>query len=247
MIKTEVAAPDEVYRGKKVTVKVFELSQRLITCFNAPDRTLAVVNGVQEALLSLIPLDPRGRVMFDYEVEDTRDELELMEAAEAEEEGAKSEHAVDFRPPSEIVEELIQTLMLLIERQPAAAHKVVRLVVLCLSLENEGLASRALSQMLDFLEAGGSYAALAPLRVGAKPLPPRATAAWLAPAQPRGWPQHSNVAGPSTAACAPRGQCTWLCTLSRSPPLTPLTLQAADPPPPPFRRWTCSSVPCSRS
>ena len=52
----------------------------------------------------------------------------------------------------------MQTLMLLVERQPAAAPKVLRLLVLTLSLENEGLAQRALEQLLDLLEAGGSRA-----------------------------------------------------------------------------------------
>ena len=33
-------------------------------------------------------------------------------------------------------------------------------MVLCLSLGNEGLADRAREQLLDFLEAGGTYAAL---------------------------------------------------------------------------------------
>ena len=62
--------------------------------------------------------------MFDFEQEDTRDELELMEAGEKEEEeGAKEEVAVDLRPPDELIEEYIQTLILLIERQPAAAAK----------------------------------------------------------------------------------------------------------------------------
>ena len=54
----------------------------------------------------------------------------------------------------------MQTLVLLIERQPAASAKVLRLMVLCLSFENENLATRALEQLLDFLEAGGSYSEL---------------------------------------------------------------------------------------
>ena len=33
-------------------------------------------------------------------------------------------------------------------------------MVLCLSFENENLATRALEQLLDFLEAGGSYSEL---------------------------------------------------------------------------------------
>ena len=33
-------------------------------------------------------------------------------------------------------------------------------MVLCLSFENEGLSTRALEQLLDFLEAGGSYSEL---------------------------------------------------------------------------------------
>ena len=35
---------------------------------------------MQDKLLQLIPLDPRGRVMFDFEKDDMRDELELLEA-----------------------------------------------------------------------------------------------------------------------------------------------------------------------
>ena len=54
----------------------------------------------------------------------------------------------------------MQTLVLLIGRQPAASAKVLRLMVLCLSFENENLATRALEQLLDFLEAGGSYSEL---------------------------------------------------------------------------------------
>ena len=50
----------------------------------------------------------------------------------------------------------MQSLMLLVERQPAAAHKVLRLIVLSLSLENEELAKRSLAQLLDLLEAGSS-------------------------------------------------------------------------------------------
>ena len=50
----------------------------------------------------------------------------------------------------------MQSLMLLVERQPAAAHKVLRLIVLSLSLENEELVKRSLAQLLDLLEAGSS-------------------------------------------------------------------------------------------
>ena len=90
-----------------------------------------------------MPLDPRSRLMFDYEVEDTRNELELMETAE------------NFHDPAELIEEFMQTLVLLVERQPAASAKVLRLMVLSLSLENESLAARALEQLLDFLELPG--------------------------------------------------------------------------------------------
>ena len=62
----------------------------------------------------------------------------------------------DYRPPADIIEEYMQSLMLLVERQPAAAHKVLRLIVLSLSLENEELAKRSLAQLLDLLEAGSS-------------------------------------------------------------------------------------------
>ena len=72
----------------------------------------------------------------------------------------KSEHETDLRAPTELIEEFIQTLILLIERQPAAASKAVRLMVLCLSISNEGLADRAREQLLDFLEAGGFYSQL---------------------------------------------------------------------------------------
>ena len=151
-------AKEEAYYGKKVTVKLFELSARLMACFDAPDRTLDAVEAVQELLLKLVPIDPRGRIMFDFEQEDTRDELELMEAQEQEEE--TEEVATDYREPAELIEELMQTLLLLVERQPAAAAKTLRLIVLCLSIENEGLADRALAQLLDFLEAGGGVAEL---------------------------------------------------------------------------------------
>ena len=42
--------------------------------------------------------------MFDFEQEDTRDELELMEAQEQEEE--TEEVATDYREPAELIEEL---------------------------------------------------------------------------------------------------------------------------------------------
>ena len=153
----ETKANDEEseYLGKKVTVKLFEQTADLMTCFDTPERTLETVQRVRDQLLRLIPIDHRGRVMFDYEAEDTRNELELMEAEENDEaEDKKSEHGTDFRPPADIIEEFMQTLMLLVERQPAAAPKVLRLLVLALSLENEKLAERALEQMLDLLEAG---------------------------------------------------------------------------------------------
>ena len=51
---------------------------------------------MQDDLLKLVPIDPRGRFMFDIEVEDKRNELELMEAAEGEETTeVKSEHGED--------------------------------------------------------------------------------------------------------------------------------------------------------
>ena len=154
----EAKANDEEkeYMGKKVTVKLFEQTNSLMTCFDNPERTLETVTGVQDRLLKLIPMDPRGRIMFDYEQEDTRDELELMDEEEdnEDEQANKSEHGTDYRPPAEIIEEYIQTLMLLVERQPAVAPKVLRLVVLALSLDNEGLAGRSLEQLLDLLEAG---------------------------------------------------------------------------------------------
>ena len=141
------------YLGKRVTVKLFEQTAELLQCFDSPETTLEVVARVQENLLKLVPIDPRGRIMFDFEQEDTRDELELMEEDEKEEE-KKSEHGTDLRPPEDIIEEYMQTLMLLVERQPAAAQKVLRLIVLSLSLENENLAQRSLEQLLDLLEAG---------------------------------------------------------------------------------------------
>ena len=58
----------EEYRGKKVTVKLFEQTASLMRCFDAPETTLVAVGRVQEQLLKLIRIDPRGRVMFDYEV-----------------------------------------------------------------------------------------------------------------------------------------------------------------------------------
>ena len=138
--------------GKKCTVKMFELSYRLMGCFDAPSSTLEVVQWAQDQLVKLIPIDPRGRVMFDFEKEDDRDELQLVDDADDEEN--VSQHKTDFRPPGEIIEEWVQTLMLLAERQPAISSKVLRLLVLSLSLENEGLAQRSLEQLLDFLEAG---------------------------------------------------------------------------------------------
>ena len=77
-----------------------------------------------------------------------------MDDLDKEEEEKKSEHGIDLRPPADIIEEFIQTLVLLVERQHAAGPKVLRLMVLCLSLQNEGLADRALGQLLDFLDAG---------------------------------------------------------------------------------------------
>ena len=147
---------DLEYFGKKITVKLFEVSAKLMNCFDKPDTTIEVVDMIQDDLLRLIPLDPRGRIMFDFKVEDTRDELQLLEDLEKEEDEKRSEHGTDYRPPEELIEEFIQTLVLLVERQAAAAPKVLRLMVLCLSLQNEGLAQRALSQLLDFLEAGSS-------------------------------------------------------------------------------------------
>ena len=156
-----VAEKDDVYLGKKVTVKIFEQTAKLMRCFDRPEQCLDVVQAVQEDLLRLVPIDPRGRIMFDIEVEDARNELELMEDADADETTeVKSEHGEDFREPPELIEEFMQTLVLLIERQPAASAKVLRLMVLCLSFENEGLSTRALEQLLDFLEAGGSYSEL---------------------------------------------------------------------------------------
>ena len=143
----------EEYLGKKVTVKLFEQTAELLVCFDQPDRTLEVVSRVQDNLLKLVPIDPRGRIMFDYEEEDARDELELMDD-EGKEGDQKSEHGTDLRPPEEIIEEYMQTLMLLVERQPAAAPRVLRIIVVSLSLENENLSQRALEQLLDLLEAG---------------------------------------------------------------------------------------------
>ncbi len=163
MVKDASAAEKEdVYLGKKVAVKLFEQTAKLMRCFDEPDKCLDVVQTVQDELLKLVPLDPRGRQMFDFEVEDTRDVLALQEEADAALEGKEQakEEEKDFRPPSELIEEFMQTLVLLIERQPAASSKVLRLMVLCLSLENEGLSDRALEQLLDFLEAGGSYSEL---------------------------------------------------------------------------------------
>lgn len=37
------------------------------------------------------------------------------------------QHGIDLRPPAEIIEEFIQTLVLLVERQQAAGPKVLRL------------------------------------------------------------------------------------------------------------------------
>ena len=114
------------YFGKKVTVKVFEVTARLMVrtrlldlcdactlpytcraphchaslscssliwqaCFDKPDITLDTVEAIQEDLLKLIPLDPRGRIMFDYEQEDNRDELQIIDDLEKEEEENKSE------------------------------------------------------------------------------------------------------------------------------------------------------------
>eukprot|EP00966_Prymnesium_polylepis_P131436 3039942-Prymnesium_polylepis.1 len=44
------------------------------------DLRCAQVEAIQEDLLKLIPLDPRGRIMFDYETEDDRDELQVAPA-----------------------------------------------------------------------------------------------------------------------------------------------------------------------
>lgn len=90
--------------------------------------------------------------MFDFEKEDARDELELAEVTDDAEN--ISDEKQDFRSPGEIIEEWVQTLMLLAERQSTVSSKVLRLLVLSLSLENEGLAQRSLEQLLDFLEAG---------------------------------------------------------------------------------------------
>ena len=92
------------YLGKKVTVKLFEQTAQLLQCFDSPETTLEVVARVQENILKLVPIDPRGRVMFDFEQEDTRDELELMEDDEKEED-KKSEHGTDLRAPEDIIEE----------------------------------------------------------------------------------------------------------------------------------------------
>ena len=109
-----VAEKDDVYLGKEVTVKIFEQTAKLMRCFDHPDTCLDVVQAVQEDLLKLVPIDPRGRIMFDIEVEDARNELELMEAADADETAeVKSEHGEDFREPPELIEEFMQTLVLL--------------------------------------------------------------------------------------------------------------------------------------
>ena len=79
---------------------------------------------------------------------------EAEENEEYQEAEKRSEHGTDLRDPVDIIEEYMQTLMLLVERQPAVAPKVMRLLVLSLSLENEGLAQRSLEQLLDLLEAG---------------------------------------------------------------------------------------------
>ena len=55
-----------------MTVKIFEQTAKLMRCFDQPDKCLDVVQQVQEDLLKLVPIDPRGRIMFDYEVEDQR-------------------------------------------------------------------------------------------------------------------------------------------------------------------------------
>lgn len=149
---TRTEGKNEMYMGKKCTVKMFELSNRLMGCFDAPNLTLDAVQWAQDQLLKLIPVDPRGRVMFDFDKEDTRDELELVE--DADDDTERSTHKIDLRSPEQIIEEWVQTLMLLAERQPAVSSKVLRLLVLSLSLENEGLAQRSLEQLLDFLEAG---------------------------------------------------------------------------------------------
>ena len=73
--EAKVNDDEKEYLGKKVTVKLFEQTNMLMTCFDNPERTLETLGQVQERLLRLIPLDPRGRVMFDYEKEDTRDEV----------------------------------------------------------------------------------------------------------------------------------------------------------------------------
>lgn len=153
VVKESKANDDlEEYLGKRVTVKLFEQTRMLMECFDSPDKTLDAVSKVQDKLLKLIPIDPRGRVMFDFETEDARDAVELAEADENDDE--KSEHETDTREPSDIIEEYMQTLMLLVERQPAVAPKVLRILVLSLSLDNEGLAQRALEQLLDLLDAG---------------------------------------------------------------------------------------------
>ncbi len=50
-----------------MTVKLFEQTAELMACFDLPDKTLEAVGRVQDKLLKLIPIDPRGRIMFDYE------------------------------------------------------------------------------------------------------------------------------------------------------------------------------------
>lgn len=105
-------------------------------------------------------LDPRGRVMFDYEEEENNNETELEDEEKDDGSDAGGDHRDKEgaeggpREPAVIIEEYMQTMMLLLERQPAAASKVIRLLVLSLSLENEGLAKRSLDQLLDLLEAG---------------------------------------------------------------------------------------------
>ena len=61
---------------------------------------------MQDKLLKLIPLDPRGRVMFDFEKDDSRDELELLEAEDKDKE--RSEHGEDLRAPADIIEEYVR-------------------------------------------------------------------------------------------------------------------------------------------
>ena len=56
-----------------MTVKLFEQTAELMACFDLPDKTLEAVGRVQDKLLKLIPIDPRGRIMFDYEQVQPRD------------------------------------------------------------------------------------------------------------------------------------------------------------------------------